>query len=361
LLFFSGNICILLLIITRKKMHTVTNIFIGLLATGDLLIVLFCMPFTVPAVYIYEKWTLGLTICRIVQFMQTASSFLSALTLTAMSVERYFVLVHPMKAMTAWTQKTAMYCSIAIVFISMLCASPSCLLTELAPVDPSNQNKTDVLCLAIGPQPLLITLTFFRLTMTYVIPLAIMGVLYGLTIRRLKGSQFDSSQRHKAKEDKKKEQGNNPVMQDAVGDTQERGRPMIVQLTGSQFKSTQSQRIVASRRKVVNMLIILVVVFAICWLPMCIHILIVSIDANILIMNDGLVKYTPATIFLVYFNCIMNPFLYSFMSSQYRNGFKAMFAQCCCGRMSYSRPIQSNASGSDTTRKVSTEVKSLDI
>jgi hypothetical protein len=54
LYYILGNASILLLIATRKKMHTVTNIFIGLLATGDLLIVLFCMPFTVPTLYIYE-------------------------------------------------------------------------------------------------------------------------------------------------------------------------------------------------------------------------------------------------------------------------------------------------------------------
>ncbi|ELU01545.1 hypothetical protein CAPTEDRAFT_201805 [Capitella teleta] len=310
-----GNVCILLLITTRRKMHTVTNIFIGLLATGDLMIVLFCMPFSVPSLYIYEKWTLGLTACRVILVLQTTSAFLSALTLTAMSVERYFVLVHPMKAMTAWTQKTAIYCSISIVLISMLCASPFSLLTELAPVDPSNQNNTDVLCLAIGPQPLILTLTVFRLTLTYVIPLAIMGVLYGLTIR---------------------------------------------QLTGSSLKGSQPERIVTSRKKVVHMLIILVVVFAICWLPSWVQYMILAIDANLLLMDDGLAKYMPVTTFLVYFNCIMNPFLYSFMSSQYRNGFKAMFAQCCCGRMRHARTQFSNTSGSDTTGKVSTEVKSLD-
>lgn len=50
----AGNVAILLLVASKKKMHSATNIFIGLLAFGDLLIVLFCMPFTVPALYIFE-------------------------------------------------------------------------------------------------------------------------------------------------------------------------------------------------------------------------------------------------------------------------------------------------------------------
>ena len=48
----SGNGAVLWLVASRKKMQTVTNIFISLLALGDLLIVLFCMPFSVPSFYI---------------------------------------------------------------------------------------------------------------------------------------------------------------------------------------------------------------------------------------------------------------------------------------------------------------------
>jgi hypothetical protein len=61
----------------------------------------------------------------------------------------------------------------------------------------------------------------------------------------------------------------------------------------------------------------------------------------------------------------MNPFLYSFMSSQYREGFKAMSTQicCCCARIRNARPAASGSSTGDVdiAAMVTVEVRSSDF
>ncbi|EEB11707.1 Orexin receptor type, putative [Pediculus humanus corporis] len=43
-------------------------------------------------------WTFGFLLCKLVHYMQSVSAICSVLTLTAMSLERYYAIVHPMKA-----------------------------------------------------------------------------------------------------------------------------------------------------------------------------------------------------------------------------------------------------------------------
>ena len=43
---------VIAVVVYNKKMRTVTNIFICQLAFGDLMIVLFCMPFMIPQLFL---------------------------------------------------------------------------------------------------------------------------------------------------------------------------------------------------------------------------------------------------------------------------------------------------------------------
>ncbi|KAG8234401.1 hypothetical protein J437_LFUL014659, partial [Ladona fulva] len=43
-------------------------------------------------------WTMGMFLCKFVHYMQNVSAICSVLTLTAISLERYYAIVHPMKA-----------------------------------------------------------------------------------------------------------------------------------------------------------------------------------------------------------------------------------------------------------------------
>ncbi len=85
-----------------------------------------------------------------------------------------------------------------------------------------------------------------------------------------------------------------------------------------------SPEVVAKRRCVIHMVCALVICYAVCWLPMNVVVLMSSFGKD----NWFLILVFIARIF-AYSNCVLNPVIYSFMSTK----FKKAFNECCCCRM----------------------------
>jgi bombesin-like receptor 3 len=66
------------------------------LAVGDLFVILFCVPFT-STVYTVESWPYGEFVCKFSEFIKDLSIGVSVFTLTALSADRYFAIVDPMR------------------------------------------------------------------------------------------------------------------------------------------------------------------------------------------------------------------------------------------------------------------------
>lgn len=67
LLSVFGNLLIIIVLIMNKRMRTVTNSFLLSLAVSDLMMAIFCMPFTlIPN--ILEDFIFGAAMCKIVSY-----------------------------------------------------------------------------------------------------------------------------------------------------------------------------------------------------------------------------------------------------------------------------------------------------
>lgn len=86
-----GNAFLLVCILLDKRLHNVTNFFIGNLAAGDLLMCLSCVPMTASYAFDSHGWAFGRTMCHLVPLLQCATVFASVLSLTAIAVDRYVV------------------------------------------------------------------------------------------------------------------------------------------------------------------------------------------------------------------------------------------------------------------------------
>ncbi|KAF0314268.1 QRFP-like peptide receptor [Amphibalanus amphitrite] len=69
-------------------------------------------------------WTLGPVLCLGVHYIQTVTAICSVLTLTAISLERYYVILHPMKAQYICTRSQANRTVVAIWVLSFVLACP---------------------------------------------------------------------------------------------------------------------------------------------------------------------------------------------------------------------------------------------
>ncbi|KAK9507458.1 hypothetical protein O3M35_007310 [Rhynocoris fuscipes] len=72
----SGNGLVCYVVQSSPRMRTVTNYFIGNLAVGDIMMALFCVPFScVPS--LLQHWPFGLHMCRLVSYTQVVSVLVS--------------------------------------------------------------------------------------------------------------------------------------------------------------------------------------------------------------------------------------------------------------------------------------------
>lgn len=71
LIFFlsvTGNLLIIVVLTVNKRMRTVTNTFLLSLAVSDLMMAVFCMPFTlIPS--ILQDFIFGAAMCKIVSYL----------------------------------------------------------------------------------------------------------------------------------------------------------------------------------------------------------------------------------------------------------------------------------------------------
>ncbi|XP_054847148.1 C-X-C chemokine receptor type 6 [Eublepharis macularius] len=90
----SGNTLVLIVFVFHEKVKTVTDIFLVSLATADL-----CFLGTLPfwAYSAAHEWIFGTLACQVIRGFYTLNLYGSMLTLTCVTIERYFAIVQATK------------------------------------------------------------------------------------------------------------------------------------------------------------------------------------------------------------------------------------------------------------------------
>lgn len=131
-----GNSLTCVVILRYKVMHTPTNYYLLSLAVSDLLVLLMGMPLE-----LYEMWKnypflLGEGGCYFKIFLFETVCFASILNVTALSVERYMAVVHPLKVRHVTTRAHVKRVIVTLWALSMLCAVPNTSLHGIVPLPP---------------------------------------------------------------------------------------------------------------------------------------------------------------------------------------------------------------------------------
>ena len=120
-------------------------------------------------------------------------------------------------------------------------------------------------------------------------------------------------------------------------------------LYGNTPSGKQSKESLHSKKRVTHMVVMVVIVFALCWLPI-----------NIILMIQYFGSYPESIAFvglqiasncLAYLNSCLNPFLYAFLSENFRKSFKKLL--CCCKKAQSVHPYRerSNAQALESMGK----------
>lgn len=80
----------------HRRLHSVTNVFIANLAVSDIFITIVNIPYNV-ARHVTADWALGQASCALANLALTAFVYVSTFTMTAIAVDRYVVILHPLR------------------------------------------------------------------------------------------------------------------------------------------------------------------------------------------------------------------------------------------------------------------------
>ncbi|KAI8777416.1 neuropeptide F receptor [Biomphalaria glabrata] len=119
-----GNGLVMFVVIRNSSMRTPRNIFIINLAISDFTLCMFTQPLNMYLL-LYKHWSLGQFMCKFVTMAQGTNLFVSTISITAIALDRFQVIVYPTK--DSMKKLGAAVALISIWLISFLIASPALL------------------------------------------------------------------------------------------------------------------------------------------------------------------------------------------------------------------------------------------
>ncbi|BFZ17078.1 hypothetical protein BsWGS_20117 [Bradybaena similaris] len=289
----GGNFLVGYAVWRNKYLRTITNFFLTNLAVADFLTILICLPPSF-AQTIFETWFLGDIMCKIVIYLQNVAVVVSVLTLTSISIERWFAICKPLTFQQ--TKSRVIACVIIIWLVANLISIPRLVMMKEIHDNMFPPNVT-ILLTTCAPRDVVEARKYeiFLVVAFFAFPIVITGYNYTAIAICLWSSSASS----------------NHLTEDC------NQQAIVSQLM--------------ARRRTAKMLVVVVIVFFLCFLPNYIwNILRHSKSVNLSSINDSVPAITLITQLLVYMNSCTNPIIYNFMSGKFRKEFRS--ACICCSR-----------------------------
>ena len=181
-----GNLIVIFVVILRKNMQTVTNIFLANLAFADVILGLFAIPFQFQSA-ILQRWEVADSMCKIAPFVKNISINVSVLSLTLIAIDRYIAVLYPLRA--GFHKKVAAAMLTVIWIISILASLPDALYFKVTSLFAVSDLEVRKLCNVIWPSSTFhIRYCVFLFLVQYIIPLSIITLSYIRVTRKIWGN-----------------------------------------------------------------------------------------------------------------------------------------------------------------------------
>ncbi|XP_066967300.1 neuropeptide F receptor-like [Macrobrachium rosenbergii] len=303
----TGNSLVVVAVIRKPTMRTARNVFIINLAISDLLLCMVTMPLTLVEI-LSQYWPLGdhPFLCKLVGTLQATSTFVSTISITAIALDRYQVIVYPTKQ----SLKTvgAVLTLLLIWVVSFILALPLFLWRTLTHHVINLPNLYSVnFCFEEWPT----ThgggyYSVFVIIVQYCLPIVTVSVSYAMICRKLKGRMVTTSVRNSKK----------------------------VERDDRRMKKTNT------------LLIAIALIFCLSWLPLNLYNLIVDFYNPFESTENMLVVYAVCHMMGMSSAC-SNPLMYGWLNENFRKEFLELFGILCS---SY-RPPKISTPQQDVRRK----------
>ncbi|XP_046330566.1 QRFP-like peptide receptor [Haliotis cracherodii] len=285
-----GNILIICTVASDKNVRKAKNYYLLNLAAADLMVTLFCMPMAITTI-IYRLWIYGEFLCKAIVFVQGIAVANSIFTLTAMSIDRYISIQHPVTAHRVTSPGQALIIILVIWIVSGIFMGP---LLYIRKIDTLEMPQLTVMqfCIEDWPQDYdRQAFGVFLLFMIYIIPGGTLAICYAHVGKTLCSDDM------------------------------------------CRESSDSSTKRLFSRKRAARMLIILVVIFMICWLPYNIT----SLSVDIAEESEP-VRLLPFALWLGHAHSAVNPVMYWLLNRRFRDKVRSMMKYIRRSNMFLSSP-----------------------
>ncbi|OQV20049.1 putative Thyrotropin-releasing hormone receptor [Hypsibius exemplaris] len=343
-----GNVLVVIVVYRKKSMHVPTYCYLVSLAIADVLVVVSSMPEAIVSYQLHAgQWVLGQAGCSLMAFSSFLGINSSSLSILAFTVERYIAICHPLLAKRVCNLQRAKKIILCLWTVAFVSAVPWLGLT----VTKQFRNNPDIqVCsFRLTPDTYHIYPTLFGIDIIvfYAIPLILATVLYtkiGLTLRQSSrsGSVYAKSiRRHtgggggggsiRSRQPSVRVRNGSQMENKAATEKERRvsvslgggggdysSLPGTSQAENEPGKASAGPSLRQSRIKVIRMLLVIVILFAILWLPY----------RGISLYNGFAAKpfYNKWAMFFaktcIFLNSSVNPILYNAMSKRFRQAFR---------------------------------------
>ncbi|XP_024084871.1 tachykinin-like peptides receptor 86C [Cimex lectularius] len=298
----SGNTMVIWSVIAHRRMRTVTNYFLVNLSLSDLVMSIFNCIFNFISM-MNNDWTFGTRYCTINNYLANVSVAASVFTLTGITIDRHLAIIKPLKP--RMSKASAQLIIGGIWALSFLIGSP-CLVYSTTITHKASGLTACILqwpdgYSGVSTLDYIYNLIFFLVT--YLIPIAAMICCYTTMGRELWGSKT------------------------------------IGELTQRQIDS------IRSKRKVVRMFILIVLVFGLCWLPYHSYFIYVHHRRD-LVYSKYIQHVYLGFYWLAMANAMLNPLIYYCMNQRFRDYFRMAICEWDCRLGLCDDPLQ--ADGGET-------------
>ena len=277
-----GNSLIIHIVFSRpRRTRTATNYQLVNMACADLFITVLSMPFYAYFICVRREWLGGVAgdvICKVAAGTSIMSVLASTLTLVIMAVDRFLAVFFPLRRIRI-NRKTKVI-TLAVWAMSMLFGAPSLYMYSVREEGGrlnclNNLERTNL--------PLRRAYYLMIFGLMFALPTTVMSVMYSMVAYKL----------------------------------------WFRKIPGNQ---TSAARRVAERtkRKIVRMLIVIMLAFTACWLP-------VYIEWFLEVFNSK-ARHEVLAIMLAHANSALNPCLYFLLNDSFRRQLVRTFKACCCHR-----------------------------
>ena len=317
-----GNSLVIYIIASNVRMRTASNFLIMNLAICDFVTPVLSIPFDFFLEEYSYIWMYGAAMCKILWPLTTMSSTSAALTLAAISLDRYRVIMHPFRPRLTMVKIKCII--VATYLFSFLAVTPYSYVLALK----GNE------CREIWPDiayKKYYTLGLFLVQ--YCLPLIFMVFMYSLALKNLYTSTDKTTGR---KAEQEQASVSRKVSRTSTGSSATPGaEPKLKKVSSTvrlvrKLSSTVRRGTTEANKRATKMFMAIVCVFTICMFPN--QALWLWADFWNEGQNPRFLNAVAICWLFTYANSVCNPVIYAVFSRDFRRGFKRAFRKACCLR-----------------------------